>query len=191
VVKHIVAFAFVVILVACAPQAPPAGLQAVRLQRTWNQAREFYFHAVKSPAREYKIDGTKGEIIDVRVYPCPRPELLLVTFGETYHDTTGWEIHVLLMRTNDIPTYPGNVYLCPLDTDFALDWLQDDTLSIYYPAGHYPDVRDFKTGTASKSPSFQYEKKVAGITVRFIPADRAVMEAKQEAMRARAIGHEN
>jgi hypothetical protein len=185
-VKHTIAIGLLCSCAACTPHAPPTGLKAVQHERTWTQARDVYFHSAKNPERSYKWFGTKGEIIDVRVYPCPRTELLLVTFGETYHNTTGWDIHVLLMRTNDVPTYPGNVYLCPLDTDYALDWINEDTLGIYYPAGYYPDIRDFKTGTATKSPTFHYEKKVAGITVKFIPADRATMDAKHETMTARA-----
>ena len=88
------------------------------------------------------------------------------------------------MRTNDIPTYPGNVYVCPIDYYFAIEWVDGDTLAIYYPAGYYPDERDYKTGRSTQSAKFQYEKKVGGIDVKFIAADRATMEAKYEAMQA-------
>jgi len=173
---------------ACAPQNPPTGLPALKKEATWNQAREVYFHSTKTPSRHYKVDGEKGDIIDVHVYSTPRPDLFVVTFGETYHNTTGWDVDVVLMKTNDTPVFPGNVYLCPNGFDFAVDWLNAETLGIFYPAGYYPDNRDPKTGAVSKLPNFQYEKQIAGVTVKFISADRATMEAKQAAMNARQLG---
>jgi hypothetical protein len=126
-------------------------------------------------------------MVCVQIYSCPQPELVLVTCGETYHNTTGWDVHLALMRTNDVPIYPGNLYVSPLDSDFALDWLNDSTLGIYYLAGSYPDIRDVKTGAVSKRADFQYERQVVGVSVKFIPADPATLKAKRVAMSAREI----
>lgn len=186
--KQTVLLALTVCWSACAPQNPPTGLPALQTETTWNQARKVYFHATETPSRQYEVDGVKGEIIDVHVYPTPRPDRVVVTFGETYYNTTGWEVHVVLMKTNDIPAYPGNLYVCPIDFNFAVDWFDAKTLGIFYREGSYPDKRDIKTGVISKRPHFQYEKRIAGITVKFISADRATLEAKQEAMRTRQLG---
>ena len=172
---------------ACTPQTPPTGLRAIQDGATWTKAREFYFHTNKSPALSYAVDGVTGEIVDVHVYSCPRRDLVVVTYGETYQNTTGWDVHVVLMKTNDVPAYPGNIYFCPNGANFAIDWVNDDTLGIFYPAGYYPDKRDPKTGEVSKFPDFQYEKEVRGITVRFIPADAATMDAKEQAMNTKDI----
>jgi len=185
--KHVLSLGLLLCATACAPQSPPTGLPALQNEVTWNLAREAYFRTAQAPQRPYKWDGEKGEMVDVHVYSFPRPDLVLVTCGETYHNTTGWDIHVVLMKTNEVPAYPGNLYLSPLGSDFAADWLNDSTLEIFYPAGYYPDSRDPKTGAVSKFPDFQYEKQVAGISVKFIPADRGTMDAKKEAMSAREI----
>jgi len=179
--------ALVLCATACAPRQPSTGLRALRNAETWNQARKVYFHATKSPARFDKSDGIRGEAIDVRLYRCPRPELVLVTYGETWFNTTGWDVHLALMRTNDVPTYPGNLYICPNGSHFAVEWMNDDTLAVYYPSGYYPDERDEKSGRSSKSSTFEYEKKIGTINVKFIAADRPTMEAKEEAMNAKAI----
>jgi len=172
----------------CVPQQPPTGLPALHKAETWTQAREVYFHTAKAPPRPYKWDGEKGEIFDVHIYKTPRPDLVLVTYGETYHNTTGWDVHLGIMRTNNIPTYPGNVYVCPVPGfNRAFDWIDDNTLAIYYPAGDYPDQRDHKSGRTTRSPTFEYEKKVGTIDVKFIAADRATMNAKQETMNAMEI----
>jgi len=172
---------------ACAPQQPPTGLRALQKAETWNQARKVYFHAAKSPARSDKLDGIRGEALDVRLYRGPRPDLVVVTYGETWFNTTGWDVHVALMRTNDVPAYPGNLYICPNGSNFAVDWMNDDTIAIYYPAGYYPDERDYKSGQSTRSSKFEYEKKIGTINVKFIAADRSTMEAKEEAMNAKAI----
>jgi len=177
----------VLLFAACAPQPPPIGLDALKKEKTWNRAREVYFHFTKMPERLYKWDGEKGEIFDVHVYQCPRPDLVLLTYGETYYNTTGWDVHVALMKTNDVPAYPGNIYVCPIDSSFAVDWQSQDTLVIVYPDGDYPDKRDYKTGQVTKSPDFQYEKKVSGINVKFLSTDRSTVEAKREAMSAREL----
>ncbi len=170
---------------ACAPQQPPTGLSALHKAETWNQARKVYFHATKSPARPDKWDGIRAEAIDVRLYKRPRPDLVIATYGETWFNTTGWDVHVALMGTNDIPVYPGNLYICPNGSYFAVEWVNDNTLAIYYPSGYYPDERDYRTGRSSKSPTFEYEKGT--INVKFIAADRSTMVAKEEAMNAKAI----
>jgi hypothetical protein len=177
----------VLLFAACAPQPPPIGLDALKKEKTWNQAREVYFHSTKTPAHFYKVDGEKGEIVDVHVYKCRRSDLVLVTYGETYYNTTGWDVHVALMKTNDVPAYPGNIYVCPIDSSFAVDWQSEDTLVVFYPAGYYPDKRDYKTREVTKSPDFQYEKKVNGVDVKFLPADRSTMETKREAMKAKEL----
>ena len=162
-------------------------MQAIQREAPWNKAREVYFHSAKSPERSYKVHGEKGEIVDVHVYPSPRPELVVVTYGETYHNTTGWDVHVALMKLSDVPTYPGNVYLCPNGFDFALEWISRDTLGVYFPEGYYPDNKDYKTGAIRRSRLFQYEKNVAGVSVKFIPASPATVDAKREAMNTKAI----
>jgi|ERR1041385_4048704 hypothetical protein len=185
--KHKVVLALLICCAACTPQKPPTGSQAIQKEATWNQAREVYFHSAKSPERSYEVHGHKGEIVDVHVYPCPRPDLVVITYGETYHNTTEWDVHVVLMKTNDVPTYPGNVYLCPSGSAFALDWVDQDSLGVYFPVGYYPDNRDYRTGAVRRNRLFQYEKKIAGITVKFIPADTATMDAKREVMNTKAI----
>jgi hypothetical protein len=172
---------------ACAPQQPATGLVALQKTETWNKARKVYFHAAKSPARFDKSDGIRGEAVDVRLYRCPRPDLVVVTYGETWFNTTGWDVHVVLMRTNDVPTYPGNLYICPNGSHFAVDWMNDNTLVIYYPSGCYPDERDYKSGRSSKSSTFEYEKKIGDINVKFIGTDKSTMEVKDEAMNAKVI----
>ena len=88
---------------ACAPQNPPTGLKALHQEATWNQAREVYFHSTQTPARQYKVDSVKGEILDVHIYTTPHPDLVVVTFGETYQNTTGYDVHVV---TDEDERYP-------------------------------------------------------------------------------------
>jgi hypothetical protein len=185
--KATLSFGLLLLLTACTPQSPSAGLPALQQAGNWNLAREAYFRSTKAPPRPYKWDGEKGEMVDVHIFSWPRKDLVLVACGETYHNTTGWDIHLALMKTNELPAYPGNLYLCPVGFDFAADWLDDSTLGIFYPRGYYPDHCDPKTGALSKSPNFQYEKQVAGINVKFIPADTVTFEAKKAAMSAREL----
>jgi hypothetical protein len=186
-VIRVLLYGFLLYAAACTPRQPRSSLLELQNPETWNQARELYFHSTKAPVRPYDFEGEKAEIIDVRVYQGPQPDLVIVTYGETYHDTTGWDVHVALMRTNDIPTYPGNVYICPNGFDFAIDWIDTNTMGVYYPAGYYPDKRDYTSGRSTRSPTFQYEKKVGAINVKFIAADKSTMEIRKEAMDAKQL----
>lgn len=166
-------------------------LQAADLEleneRGWNQAREAYFRIASDPIQPYRMDGVKGKIVDLRFYSTPNPEILLVTFGETYENTTGWDLHVALVPRDGKPVYPGNVHLSPNGADIAVDWIDETTMGVFYRSGYYPDRRDVETGQTARNADFVYERKIGTTSVRFIGVDSREFDERRWSMDSRRI----
>lgn len=150
----------------------------------WNEARDAFFKSNKASGWFYEVDGIKGEVIRVQVHPSPDPGTVAITYGETFFNTTGWPIHLTVMKTNDTQRFPGNVFVFDIGQNFALEWEDARTLRINIPDTYFPKPQAFISKSFTRSGDLPYQKTVEGISVKVIPLDNMAFEAKMEAAEA-------
>lgn len=170
--------------IGCSRWDCPGEQSALALQIT--DAREHYFRNATDPVRRYKWDGVKGVILDVWTHPGPSDRYQLISYGESYCNTTGHSKHFDLQLASNPPSYPGNVHFNPM-RNCAFEWLGESELAVYYVEGYYPDDRDSQTGTWQKRADFEYENVVEGVRIKFMGLPRPEFDKKEDAMEEKRI----
>lgn len=74
----------------------------------------------------------RGDIIDERQTPSPDGRYVVTVFGETFHNTTGYDRHVYLRRSGQKRGYPGNIFVAGPGDDLAVSWTSPTNLSVRY-----------------------------------------------------------